>query len=188
MHFGEQRSIQTVRVGMGRMTDDAFNLELPSVGCAQQTQKTSPQQNKIKIRNAVLLQLEFITNTIRIHNKEALIKKQKWNIIYTGLGKTYHGVKPWCFLVFRLSCLKLHWACPSCCQALPAALSPLSVPQSLADIPWSILSPCPAQSAWLASASSPKVSPVCPSTPRKWLHLNHFNTSPTGKSAVVFQF
>jgi len=30
-----------VRVGMGRMTDDAFSLELPSVERAQQTQKTA---------------------------------------------------------------------------------------------------------------------------------------------------
>lgn len=40
-----------VRVGMGRMTDDAFNLELPSVECAQQIQKTETITTTTKNQN-----------------------------------------------------------------------------------------------------------------------------------------
>lgn len=45
-----------VRVGIGRMTDDAFDLELPSVECAQQTQNTATtKRNKNQKCNSTKL-------------------------------------------------------------------------------------------------------------------------------------
>lgn len=54
-----------VRVGTGRMTDDAFNLELPSVEYAQQTQKTDKKKKKYQK-----------CNPTTITNKEGLLKNK----------------------------------------------------------------------------------------------------------------
>lgn len=85
-----------VRVGMGRMTDDAVNLELPSVGCAQQTQKTSPPTKWNKSQKC---------SSTTITNKEALMKNKNKTFFILLLAK---WSKTMVFLVFRLNCLKLH--------------------------------------------------------------------------------
>lgn len=52
-----------VRVGTGRMTDDAFNLELPSVECAQKTDNNKKNKNQK-------------CNPTTITNKEGLLKNK----------------------------------------------------------------------------------------------------------------
>lgn len=55
-----------VRVGMGKMTDDAFNLELPSVESAPQTQKTATTKRNKSQK----------CSSTRLTNQEGLLKNK----------------------------------------------------------------------------------------------------------------